>query len=251
MGSRANTSDAGAEGRTSGAQFYGRSFGDKLVICMSCRPQSRMQGCLTIPLQMRIIIKLQVCQHFHQWWGQCIIKVHHPNGAITKCPIAPPANASSASDISAYTKIHHYSSSRTVPSRSMFAFGCLDFLWVILETVIAQPNRACARDIFYQVVQWRWRLLVAKEKLLLACIGDDNACCEFTHPAAVFHSNDFQSKGCRGRRAWSRDTSSSSGACGRAAGVYILFKSKVLLIQRRIVTSVNLLSAYLLMDTLM
>ena len=114
----------------------------------SCRPQSRLQGCFIIPLQMRIIIKLQVCKHFHQWqwwWGQCIIKVHHPNGAITKCPIAPPANASSASDISAYTKIHHYSSSRTVPSRSMFAFGCLDFLWVILETLIAQPNRACAR----------------------------------------------------------------------------------------------------------
>ena len=64
---------------------------------------------------------------------------------------------------------------------------------------------------------------MAKEKLLLACIADDNACCEFTHPAAVFHSNDFQSKGCRGRRAWSRDTSSSSGACGRAAQVYILF----------------------------
>ena len=62
----ANISDTGAEGRTAGAQFYGRSFGDKLVICMSCRPQSRMQGCLIIPLQMRIIIKLQVCQHFHQ-----------------------------------------------------------------------------------------------------------------------------------------------------------------------------------------
>ena len=82
---------------------------------------------------------------------------------------------------------------------------------------------------------------MAKEKLLLACIADDNACCKFTHPTAVFHSNDFQSKGCRGRRAWSRDTSSSSGACGRAAEVYILFIAdtagvfilfKVLLIQQ-------------------
>ena len=33
MGCRANISDAGAEGRTeAGAQFYGRSPGDKLVI---------------------------------------------------------------------------------------------------------------------------------------------------------------------------------------------------------------------------
>ena len=32
VGCRANISDADAEGRTAGAQFYGRSPGDKLVI---------------------------------------------------------------------------------------------------------------------------------------------------------------------------------------------------------------------------
>ena len=92
---------------------------------MSCRPQSRMQGCFIIPLHAdEDDNQITVCQSFHQWqwwWGQCIIKVHHPNGAITKCPIAPPANAPSAGDISSYTKIHYYSSSRTIPSRSVFA----------------------------------------------------------------------------------------------------------------------------------
>ena len=123
MGCRANISDAGAEGRTAGgAQFYGRSPMTNWSYELQIMKHNAevFYNTTTADGDRHLFTGLSSFSSMTVMRRTADHKGAPPNGAITKCPIPPPANASSAGDISSYTKIHYYSSSPTIPSRPMY-----------------------------------------------------------------------------------------------------------------------------------